>query len=171
MAYPNYMYPQQYQQPMYANPQMAQAQMSQPQMQPQMQAQLQPQMQMPQQVPQQIPQQMQNGGFVAVRSEQEARNYPVAPGNVMTFKIENQPIVCEKSQGFSQLEGPVFNKYRLVKEDEATEETVTEAPVQDTLREELEELKREVKALKEKIYSKPKNPNRDNHDNKGGHKE
>lgn len=145
MAYPNYPY-QQYPQQMY-NPQMAQQQM-----------------QMPQQV--QVPQQMQSGGFMSVPSEQVARNYPVAPGNVMTFKIENQPVVCEKAQGFSQLEGPVFTKYRLVKENEMLEENTPETPAQDNLREELEELKREVKILKEKIYSRPKNK-----DNQGGHRE
>lgn len=65
---------------------------------------------------------MQNGGFMSVASEQIARNYPVAPGNVLTFKIENQPYVCEKAQGFSQLESPTFNKYRLVKEEDETVE-------------------------------------------------
>lgn len=107
-------------------------------------------------------QQMQSGGFVSVRNEQEARNYPVAPGNVMTFKIENQPYVCEKSQGFSQLEGPIFNKYRLVKEEETLD--VTNVPVidseQDTaiddLWNELESLKKEVQSLKNKVYAKPK---------------
>lgn len=166
MAYPNYPYPQQYPQQMF-NPQFVQQQM--PQQMPQ-------QMQMPQQ---QVPmnQQMQSGGFMSVRSEQEARNYPVAPGNVMTFKIENQPIVCEKAQGFSQLEGPVFNKYRLVKEDEvAVAEEPAEVPVNNTddLREEIEHLKEEVKALKEKIYAKPKPlPRNDNpnNNNKGGHRE
>ena len=61
---------------------------------------------------------IQNGGFLQVRSEDEARNYPVAPGNVVTFKIEGQPIVCEKSQGFSQLEGPRFETYVLTKREE-----------------------------------------------------
>lgn len=153
MAYPNYPY-QQYPQQMY-NPQMMQQQMPQ-------------QMQMAQQMPQQVqvPQQMQNGGFMLVRSEQEARSYPVAAGNVITFKIENQPIVCEKAQGFSQLEGPVFTKYRLVKENEVPDEPVEAPAHDDDLRDEIEELKREVKALKDKIYSKPKNK-----DNQGGHRE
>lgn len=76
-----------------------------------------PQQQQQAQMPQQMLQQMQSGGFMSVPTEQDARNYPVAPGNVMTFKIENQPYVCEKAQGFSQLEGPIFNKYKLVKEE------------------------------------------------------
>lgn len=83
---------------------------------PQPQFYQQPQMQS-QQMMQQVPPQMQSGGFMSIRSEQDARNYPVAPGSVVTFKIENQPYVCEKAQGFSQLEGPIFNKYKLVKED------------------------------------------------------
>lgn len=134
-----------------------------------------PQMQMPQQtqqsIPQALPQQMQSGGFMSVRTEQEARNYPVAPGNVITFKIENQPIVCEKAQGFSQLEGPIFNKYRLVKEEEV-EETVVE-PINTTsdIQKDIEYLKEEVKILKERLYSKPKNFVKTPENNKGGNKE
>lgn len=129
----------------------------------------------PQQVQQQIPQQvsqamqMQSGGFISVPTEQDARNYPVAPGNVITFKIENQPIVCEKAQGFSQLEGPIFNKYRLVKEEE--QEVVVEAPNDTDLRQELESLKEEVRILKEKIYSKPKQLPRNDNNKGGGHRE
>lgn len=159
MAYPNFGYPQ-YQQPVYPIPQ----QLNQPQLQ---------------QLPiQQVPQQMQSGGFMSVRNEQEARNYPVAPGNVMTFKIENQPYVCEKSQGFSQLEGPVFNKYRLVKEEDIIEQEPLKSPEEDStqkdigyLKEEVSLLKEEIRILKEKIYAKPKSLNRDNQDNKGGHKD
>ena len=78
----------------------------------------QPQMQAPQmQQVQQPQQQIQNGGFIVVRSETDARNYPVAPGNCMTFKIEGQPIVIEKSMGFSQFEAPHIDVYELVKKD------------------------------------------------------
>lgn len=84
-----------------------------------------PQIQMPQQ-PQVQPQtQVQNGGFMLVPSEDIARSYPVAPGNCVTFKIEGKPIVMEKSMGFSQLEAPRIEKYKLVREDEP----VVEMPV------------------------------------------
>lgn len=133
---------------------------------PYQQYQYQPQMQA--QVQQPVTQQMQSGGFISVPTEQDARNYPVAPGNVMTFKIENQPYVCEKAQGFSQLEGPVFNKYRLVKEE--SEEVVTDTSVNNSLRQELDSMKEDIRILKEKLYSKPKQlPRNDN--NKGGHRE
>lgn len=154
MAYQNYGYPQ-YQQPMYPVPQ----QLSQPQIQQQMPV-------------QQVPQQMQSGGFMSVRTEQEARNYPVAPGNVMTFKIENQPYVCEKAQGFSQLEGPVFNKYRLVKEDEVIEQEPPKSSNDDSLQRDITYLKEKVKILEEKVYAKPKALNRDSQDrNRGGHRD
>ena len=71
-----------------------------------------------QQSQQPIQQQIQNGGFVSVHNENEARNYPIAPGNSVTFKDENAPYVYTKTQGFSQLDRPVFEKYRLVKEEE-----------------------------------------------------
>lgn len=61
--------------------------------------------------------QIQNGGLISVRSEMEARNYPIAPGNSITFKDENSPYVYTKTMGFSQLDRPTFEKFRLVKEE------------------------------------------------------
>jgi hypothetical protein len=66
-------------------------------------------------------QQIQNGGFVSVRSIEEARQWAVAPGNSVTFKIEGAPYVCEKTMGFSQLESPRFEIFRLVKENNSSE--------------------------------------------------
>ena len=60
---------------------------------------------------------IQQSGFVPVRSEQEARSYPVAPGNSITFKDENAPYCYVKTMGFNQLDQPTFERYRLVKED------------------------------------------------------
>jgi hypothetical protein len=67
---------------------------------------------------QQNQQQIQNGGFMLVANEDIARSYPVAPGNCVTFKIEGKPIVMEKSMGFSQLEAPRIDRYRLVREED-----------------------------------------------------
>jgi hypothetical protein len=113
MAYNNY-YPVTYQPNYYGQPnpyyqQMQNAAMMQQnqQMQPTQQAQAQ-QMQQPT---------IQQSGFVLVPSEQEARNYPVAPGNSVTFKDENAPYCYVKTMGFNQLDRPTFERYRLVKED------------------------------------------------------
>ena len=103
IMYPQQGYPQNYQQQQQMQPMQQQMpQMSQQQVQP---------VQQPQQ-------QIQNGGFMMVPSEEIVRTYPVAPGNCVTFKIEGQPIVMEKSMGFSQLEAPRIDKYRLVREEE-----------------------------------------------------
>mgnify|MGYP006916295820 CR=1 FL=1 len=63
--------------------------------------------------------QIQNGGLISVRNEMEARNYPIASGTSITFKDENSPYVYTKTMGFSQLDRPTFEKFRLVKEDVA----------------------------------------------------
>ena len=80
-----------------------------------------PQYFQPQQMPMQMQQQQQQAsqasGFVSVRSEEEARNYPVAYGNSVTFKDENAPYIYTKTMGFSQLDRPIFDKYKLVKEE------------------------------------------------------
>lgn len=98
-----------------------------------------PQQAVPQQPPMQqnqpqqnqsFQQQIQNGGFVSVRNEEEARNYPVAPGTSVTFKDENAPYCYTKTKGFSQLEEPFFEKYKLVKEDTAIEATRSPAETQ-----------------------------------------
>lgn len=99
-------------------------------------------------------QQIQNGGLVSVRNEMEARNYPIAPGNSVTFKDETAPYVYTKTMGFSQLDRPIFDKYRLIKE-EPTEETLTESKRSDpdinydNLKAEIDALWGEINALKE----------------------
>ena len=109
---------QYYQQPM---PQMMTQQMPQMQQMPQ---------QMTPQVQQQTVQQPQypvvQGGFVRVRNENEARMYPVAPGNSVTFIDEVAPYCYTKTVNMGQLDRPIFEKYRLVKEDDASQ--AVEAP-------------------------------------------
>lgn len=122
-----------------------------------------PQQQMSQQVPQvqqqaSMPQQtqIQNGGFLSVRNEMDARNYPVAYGNSITFKDENAPYIYVKTMGFSQLESPTFDKYRLVKEEPKTPENrVSESEgyklSYDELKAEIEALKAQIRVLKDKV--------------------
>lgn len=101
MAYGNY-FPVTYQPNYYGQPNPYYQQMQQAQ-----QAQAQ-QMQQPT---------IQQSGLVLIPSEQDARNYPVAPGNSITFKDENAPYCYVKTMGFNQLDRPTFERYRLVKED------------------------------------------------------
>lgn len=78
---------------------------------------------MPQQYQQQLP--MQNiqspredrYGFISVTNEQQAKDWPIAPGNSLTFKDESAPYIYTKTMGLSQFETPVFEKYRLIKEN------------------------------------------------------
>lgn len=60
---------------------------------------------------------IQNSGFVSVRSKQEALMWPIAPGNSITFKDEGAPYIYTKTMGLSQLDRPIFETYRLIKED------------------------------------------------------
>lgn len=94
----------------------------------------------------QQPQQIQNGGLVSVRNITEARNYPVAAGNSVTFKDENSPYIYTKTMGFSQLDRPIFEVFRLVKEDVASE-----VEVKPDYRQEIDELKAEVERIRKMI--------------------
>lgn len=105
--------------------------------------------------------QIQNGGFVSVRNITEAQNYPVAPGNSVTFKNENQPYIYTKTLGFSQLDQPIFEVFKLVKEenDERTEEVSSEIPPieyltlkdAERIRENIRELRSEIDFIKELV--------------------
>ena len=79
--------------------------------------------------------------FVNVRSEAEARNFPVGFGNVVCFKDESSPYIYTKAMGFSQSDKPVFEKYR--REDYETK------PETD-YREEIDKLWGEINSLKER---------------------
>ena len=124
----------------------------------QQQAYPQAQMQMTAQNQQTQPQ-IQNGGFIQVHDENEARNYPIAPGNSVTFKDENAPYVYTKTMGFSQLDRPIFEKYRLVKEDDMPTQNppVSAEIAQQTnnidyaLKTDLTALQAEIDALKQRI--------------------
>lgn len=107
----NYQY---YQQPVM--PQMMQPvqQMPMPQMQQQVQ-----QAQAATQQMNQAQYPMVQGGFVRVRNENEARMYPVQPGCSITFVDESIPYCYTKTVNMGQLDRPIFEKYRLVKEEDA----------------------------------------------------
>ena len=135
MAYPNYYYPVNY-----------------PQFQPQMNLQ-----------PTPMSGANQSAQFVRVRSEHEARMWPVAPGNSVTFIDENAPYCYTKTVDMSQLDRPRFERYRLVKEESAPEPTQAPVPpvggsvMQDhrveeyALRSDLEGLQRQVEKLERRL--------------------
>lgn len=104
---------------------------------------------------------IQSSGFVSVRNEAEARNYPVAYGNSVTFKDENAPYVYTKTMGFSQLETPRFEKYKLVKEEPNL--TQIEPQTNGTIdlsgyveKTEIEAIWSEIEAIKKSLPAKKK---------------
>lgn len=95
-----------------------------------------------------------NGGMVSVRSEQEARNYPVAPQTSVMFHNENEPYIYTKTVG-SSLEAPRFEKFKLVKENISEETAAESKDVTYVEKSEFDALKAEFEAFKEQI-TKPK---------------
>lgn len=95
------------------------------------------------------PQQIQNGGFIMVRCESEARNYPVAHGNSVTFFNENGREVYTKTLGFSQFEAPIFEIYDLIKRsnEQQIENDTTYATKDD-----LTAILDDIKALKKEVF-------------------
>lgn len=110
---------------------------------------------MPQVVQQGVSQQQLAPGFITVRSMQEAQSYPVAPGHSVMFRDENAPYVYTKTMGYSQLDRPTFEKYRLVKEEVA--EAVQVSAPNPVNRDELEQLKAEVERIKKELGMEDEN--------------
>lgn len=93
-------------------------------------------------------QQTQNNGFIRVQNENEARMYPVAPGNSLIFIDENSPFCYTKTVDTSQLDRPKFEKYRLVKEEHEEQDPSTNLYVSS---DDFELLKKEVEKIKEDL--------------------
>lgn len=103
-------------------------------------------------------QQMQSNGLVSVRSIDEALRYPVAPGNSVTFKDETAPYIYTKTMGFSQLDRPIFERFRLIKEDNQEEPVIkphepqTQAQKVDIdIRKEIDDLKKRMEAVENEL--------------------
>lgn len=102
-----------------------------------------------------------SNGYVIVRSEEEARNYPLAPGFSMTFFDETKPYCYKKTMSYSPLDHPIFETYKIVKEEKENKPE-KEAPVPEwktdiiALQEDVENLYKEINALKAKNKSVPK---------------
>ena len=119
----------------------------------------------PMNIPQQNPnptQILQSNSFVSVRSELEARNFPVGYGNSVTFKDENAPYVYTKTMGFSQLDTPKFEKYKLVKEEPQAAQIEPFQSTQDNLhsyaeKSDLDAVWSEIEAIKKIINKKEVN--------------
>lgn len=100
--------------------------------------------------------QIQNGGFIRVQSENEARQYPVAPGYSVTFIDDSASYCYTKTMGFSQFDKPKFEKFKLVKQEDETDtktaEKTKEEPKVDlsayATKAELEPIITELDALK-----------------------
>lgn len=96
------------------------------------------------------------GDFVTVQCEEEARSYPIAHGTSVMFRDENSPYIYSKTLGFGQLDIPVFEKYRLVKE---TRQDAQKPPFDEKVDElsayvrkgELDPLRSELEALKDAV--------------------
>lgn len=101
---------------------------------------------------QQQPQNIRSGSLVSVSSEEEARMYPVGPGNSVTFKNENMPYIYTKTMGFSQLDRPTFEKYKLVKEETSEYSSLAQQP-QYASKDELTEVINKVMDLQEEIIA------------------
>jgi hypothetical protein len=112
------------------------------------------QMQSPQiQTPQlQQPQQSQDSSFTVMRvpTVKDAREYPIAPGNGLTFFIENEPYICCKTLGNSGMEQPRFKKWRLTEESDDGSE-VAEKKVDPIAYVAKEEHEKELGVLKDHI--------------------
>ena len=76
---------------------------------------------------QQMQPQAPQSSFIHVQSEDQARSWSVALGTSVTFIDDNRPYCYTKSMGLSQLEPPIFKKFKLVEE---AAENAPERPIE-----------------------------------------
>lgn len=110
-----------------------------------------------------------NNGYVIVRSEEEARNYPLAPGFSMTFFNETQPYCYKKTMSYSPLDHPTFEVYKIVKEESKPEEQVVVEEKEPLWKADIIALQNEINVIREELQilkSKPKQSPRKKEDAK-----
>ena len=71
---------------------------------------------------------IQNGGFVQIRSEEEVKSWPTAPGNTVTFIDETRTHLYTKTATYNQLEAPIIVRYQVIREDEPIAPVSTATP-------------------------------------------
>ena len=96
-------------------------------------------------------QQAQVNSLITVPSEAAARNYPVAYGHSVILKDETAPYIYSKTMGFSQLDKPVFEKYKLIKEE--TTEVVPAVNNEFDMKVRFDEIDRQMKTMWAEIES------------------
>ena len=79
-------------------------------------------------------------------TREEALNWPIAPGNMLTFKDPDGKHYYEKSLGWSPYEGVMFKEFE-VKVEEVPK---TEAPV-EAKSSEVDDLRKDIYDLKDQI--------------------
>lgn len=125
-------------------------------------------MQMPQimqgqqmQAPQPQAGQIQNGGFVIVKDEKEAYEYPVAPGTSVTFIDEARKHLYIKTVGLNMFDKFEFRKFLITEEtveaEHEAEKVSNHLEDIEDLRAGYEELKRQIAGLRKQIESKAAN--------------
>ncbi len=80
-------------------------------------------------------------------TREEALKWPIAPGNMLTFKDPDGKHYYEKSLGWSPYEGVTFKEFE-VKAEEAPK---VEAPVEAKSNSEWDEFRRDICDLKDQI--------------------
>ena len=94
--------------------------------------------------------QSQPTGIVGAPDEQFARTYPVALGTCVTFRNEYDPTVFyTKTMGNSPLDAPIFEKYRMVKEEVEAQPKEEESAY--LLKEEIKPLLAQFESLKKEV--------------------
>ena len=72
---------------------------------------------------------LQQSQIIHVQNENQAREWSVALGSSVTFIDDSRPYCYTKSMGMSQLEPPVFKRFRL---EEETDEVVSQPKSPDS---------------------------------------
>ena len=98
---------------------------------------------------QQQQQRPEHNGLINVPNEQQAREWPVGPGVSLTFKDESAPYIYVKAMGMNGFDPPIFEKYRLIKEEDPQRQKQDDAVA--SLESQLDEVRSGYQSLKNEI--------------------
>ena len=124
-----------------------------------------PQYAQAQQRQEQLNQVFANYTYNFTRDRAEAENWPIAPGNTLVFKDQNNMYFYTKSLGYNPNEKPTFVIYKredCVEPIQQNAETAEQNPLKDELEKyqsstklEIDNLRSSIEELKELINQKP----------------
>lgn len=91
--------------------------------------------------------------YMSMPNEQMALQYPVAPGNLIAFKIDNgdSKVLIEKSMSLDHFGKPICKRYKLIEEEIVDPNPRPQPQADQITREDLAALRQSIESINSRI--------------------